>query len=169
MVHFEFFLVWSCHILIISSSRLLEKIEQFFEFRLSSFKCSQIWLIPRVDDIHCGYITKLKYIYIYIYILLTAWWQPESAFSFSLAKCHLKGKINWSDFWWFESPRQVENNTENRQFSILGFLYGVKTIEGWINNCISYLVYSRIWLILSRDNLHFFYGGLPLWLHQKNL
>jgi hypothetical protein len=31
-----------------------------FKFLLSSFKYSQIWLIPLVDDSHCGYITKLK-------------------------------------------------------------------------------------------------------------
>jgi len=71
--------------------------------------------------------------------------------------------------WWFELPRLVENNSENRQVSIVGFLYVAKTIEGWLNNCISYLVYSQICLILSRDNLHFFYGWLPLWLHQKIL
>jgi len=87
----NFFWVWSCHILIISSSRLPEKIEQFFKFLLSSFKCSQIWLIPLVDDSHCGYITKLKKKK--KKNLLTAWWQPESAFLFSLAKCHLKGKL----------------------------------------------------------------------------
>ncbi len=31
---------------------------KFFYF--SSLTCSQIWLIPLVDDCKCGYVTKLK-------------------------------------------------------------------------------------------------------------
>ncbi len=29
-------------------------------FSLSALACSQIWLIPLMDDSPCGYVTKLK-------------------------------------------------------------------------------------------------------------
>jgi hypothetical protein len=37
-----------------------QNVVNVLNFLLSSLTCSQIWLIPLVDDCQCGYITKLK-------------------------------------------------------------------------------------------------------------
>jgi len=54
---FNFFL---CHILIVGSSKLANYKEDSWSFVFSSLTCSQIWLIPLVDDCQCDYITKLN-------------------------------------------------------------------------------------------------------------
>jgi hypothetical protein len=36
-----------------------QNVVNVLNFLLSSLTCSQIWLIPLVDDHQCGYITKL--------------------------------------------------------------------------------------------------------------
>jgi hypothetical protein len=63
LLHIEDFtkkIPWNCHIWTMGSSRLpkYSRILNFFYFHLGL--CSQIWLIPLVDDLQCGYITKLE-------------------------------------------------------------------------------------------------------------
>jgi hypothetical protein len=80
-------------------------------------------------------------------------------FSF-LAKLKKTRKLR--DFGGFQSPKLIKKG-ENCQLSTFGFQCLARNMEGWIKKtCISYLVFSRIWLNLPRDDSHFFY--ILLWM-----
>jgi hypothetical protein len=48
-------------------------------------------------------------------------------------------------------------NSKIHQIFIFGSEDATKDIEGWLKFCISYPVYSQIWLILPGDYCHFGY------------
>ncbi len=88
-------------------------------------------------------------------------WTLESPSIFLfLAKFKKTRKLR--DFGGFQSPKLIKKG-ENCQLSTFGFQCLARNMEGWIKKtCISYLVFSRIWLNLPRDDSHFFY--ILLWM-----
>jgi hypothetical protein len=57
----------------------------------------------------------------------------------------------------FQSPKVRKENSKNCQISIFGFQCVAKNIEGKLDTCIWYLVYSQIWLQHPQEDVHFSY------------
>ncbi len=77
-------------------------------------------------------------------------------------KCFLKVSITgW----------EGKNIIENSQITF-DVQYVANNIGGWLKICVSYLVYSQIWLNLLMDDLHFSTASCrrsPIWVYWKNL
>jgi hypothetical protein len=77
-------------------------------------------------------LVKLIYIYIYIYIWRMKW------------------------FWRFPISRNEKKTNKNCHLFICSF-WCVAKIFKKLKNCISYMIYSKIWFNILRDDHHFFY------------
>ncbi len=90
----------------------------------------------------------------------------------NLQNQEIKNKVIFHIFQLPEVRNSNNNNNNNNhcQISAFGFHCVAKNIEGWIEICTSYLIYSQIWLNLPHDH-HIFYTflsrGSPFWLHKK--
>lgn len=66
-----------------------------------------------------------------------------------LPKCEIQNFKNWKKWFW---RLEWEKEKENSPDSYMWFVYH---IEGWLKMCTWFLIYSQIWLDLSRDDCHF--------------
>jgi hypothetical protein len=88
--------------------------------------------------------------------------QPRFYWQKFTQKWNSKPKIqNWSVFQNFQSPEPyilfLVCSQRYRMIKYLYFIFGLNCIAkciGWIKIYISYLVYSQIWLIFSKDGCH---------------
>jgi hypothetical protein len=77
-----------------------------------------------------------------------------------------------SGFGGIQSPKVMDNNNNNKQISSFVSQCVAKNIEGWLKFCISYMIYSQIWLNLPRMTVTFSTssnGWSPLWVKTKLL